>query len=101
MNAKRVSVRRGDLVRIHDCIGCVVTVESGTAWLTQDGDCRDVVLEADGSFRLDRTGVAIVSTPAAAELVVNAAAGTSLRLIEASAPVARTVERARRVAYEH
>ena len=100
MNPKRVGVRRGDLVRIHDGIGCVVAVERGTAWLTQESDGRDVVLDAGGSFRLDRPGVAVVSTPAAAELVVSAAAGTSLRVVGASAPVARTLERARRLAYE-
>ncbi len=61
MNARRISIRRGDLVCIRNGNGATVAVGRGTAWLTQDGDRRDVVLEAGGSFRLDRSGVAVVA----------------------------------------
>jgi hypothetical protein len=50
----------------------IVAVERGTAWLTQDGDRRDVVFEAGGSFR-STAGVAVVSARAAAELTVTSA----------------------------
>jgi hypothetical protein len=80
MNARRINIRRGDLVCIRNGDGVTVAVERGTAWLTQDGDHRDVVLEAGGSFRLDREGVAVVAALAAAELTVTGAAGASLRV---------------------
>jgi hypothetical protein len=80
MNARRINIGRGDLVRIRNGNCVTVAVERGTAWLTQDGDRRDVVLEAGGSFRLDREGVAVVSAHAAAEITVTAAAGASLRV---------------------
>jgi hypothetical protein len=94
MNAKRVSVRRGDLVCIHDGNGSVVAVARGTVWLTQNDDRRDVVVEAGGSFRLDRAGLAVISAPAGADLVVTAAAGTSLLAIETSSRAARDRARA-------
>ena len=82
MNARRINLRRGDLVCIRNGSGAIVAVERGTAWLTQDGDRRDVVLEGGGSFRLDREGAAVVAALAAAELTVTAAAGASLPAIE-------------------
>jgi hypothetical protein len=99
MNARRINVRRGDLVCIRNASGATVAVERGTAWLTQDGDRRDVVLEAGGSFRLDRGGVAVISAYAAAELTVTAAAGASLPAIETSPRAARPVVGAGRLAY--
>jgi hypothetical protein len=52
-----------------DRIECV----SGAVWVTQDGDLRDIVLEAGQSFRLDRTGRALVSALADAGIVFHAA----------------------------
>jgi hypothetical protein len=100
MNARRINIGRGDLVRIRNGNGVTVAVERGTAWLTQDGDRRDVLLEAGGSFRLDREGVAVVSAHAAAEITVTAAAGASL-LVAVTTPSSapRPVAGARRFAY--
>jgi hypothetical protein len=103
MRPRRISIRRGDLVCIRDGAGVLVAVERGTAWLTQGGDRRDVVLEAGGSFRLDRTGVAVVSTDASTELSIIAAAGASLPAIETSSRAtraARALARGGRLAYE-
>ena len=99
MSARRINIRRGDLVSIRNGNGATVAVDRGTAWLTQDDDRRDVVLEAGDSFRLDRGGVAVVSALAAAELTVTAAAGASLPAIETSPRVPRFVAGARRFAY--
>jgi hypothetical protein len=52
-----------------DRIECV----SGTVWVTQDGDLRDIVLKAGESFRLDRTGRALVSALADAGVILHAA----------------------------
>jgi hypothetical protein len=99
MNARRINIRRGDLVCIRNGSGVTVTVGRGTAWLTQDGDRRDVVLEAGGSFRLDRGGVAAVSALAAAEITVTAASGASLPAIETSSRAPRPFAGVRRFAY--
>lgn len=100
MNARQINIRPGDLVRIRNGNGVTVAVERGTAWLTQDGDRRDVVLEAGGSFRLDRDGIAVVSALAAAELTVTAAAGASLLMgIATSSRAPGPVAGAGRLAY--
>jgi hypothetical protein len=52
-----------------DRIECV----SGAVWVTQDGDLRDIVLTAGESFRLDRSGHALVSALADAGIVFHAA----------------------------
>jgi hypothetical protein len=100
MNARRISIRRGDVVCIREGNGATVAVDRGTAWLTQHGDRRDIVIEAGGSFRLDRAGVAVVSADRSAELTVTAPAGASLPAIEASPRAPRFVPAARRLAYE-
>ena len=65
-----------------DRIECV----SRTVWVTQDGDLRDIVLKAGESFRLDRTGRALVSALADAGVILHAAKRPPL-----SARVARAV----------
>jgi hypothetical protein len=95
-----MSIRRGDIVCIRHGSGALVTVDRGTAWLTQDGDRRDIVLEAGGSFRLDRAGVAVVSACTAVELTVAAAAGASLPAIESSPRAARATTLPGRLVYD-
>ncbi len=103
MHARRISIRRGDLVCIRDGAGVLVAVERGTAWLTQDGDRRDVVLEAGGSFRLDRDGVAVVSTDASTELTHHRRGRrepAGHRDLVARPRAARALARGGRLAYE-
>ena len=38
-----------------------IECRSGQLWITQDGDPNDVILAADQSFTLDRSGHALVS----------------------------------------
>ena len=52
-----------------DRIECV----SGTVWVTQDGELRDIVLKAGESFRLDRSGHALVSALADAGVILHTA----------------------------
>ena len=62
-SATRLSLpllRKGTLLRIRSGIGKGVAVFSGSAWITQHEDPRDVLLGAGESFVLDRPGLAIV-----------------------------------------
>ena len=100
MNVRRIRIGRGDLVLIRDGSGAVVSIDRGVAWVTQERDRRDVLLEVGDAFRLDRAGVAVVSAAVPAELTVSPAAGASLPMIETSARAARAYAGAGRPAYE-
>ena len=52
---------KGHLFRLHDALGLQVLCISGCLWVTQDGDPRDIVLEAGESFTIDRPGDALLS----------------------------------------
>jgi hypothetical protein len=52
---------KGKLVRVHDGRGLRVLCLSGSLWVTQDNDPRDVVLEPGGSFEIDRDGDTLLS----------------------------------------
>jgi hypothetical protein len=89
MHTTRIRLARGDHLRIRDGRGALVVVGRGTAWLTQDGDRRDIVIEPGGSFRLDRDGVTMVSTDSATEIAVSAARPGGLPLIEIAGRASR------------
>ena len=57
-------------MNLSGAAGWTVTVLSGFAWITQDGDVRDIVLDAGQSFTLDRDGPAIISALGNARLRV-------------------------------
>jgi Protein of unknown function (DUF2917) len=52
---------RGDLLRIANGDGTLLSVHEGELWLTQEGDRRDRYLGPGDSFQLDRAGLAIAS----------------------------------------
>lgn len=54
-------LRHNDFLHIHRAKDWVITALSGTVWVTQDGDVRDIVLAKGDSVTLDRTGRAILS----------------------------------------
>lgn len=55
-----VELKRGGMLRIEDGREMLVYVWEGSAWLTQDGDGRDVMIGAGGWFRINRKGVTVV-----------------------------------------
>ena len=69
--------RRG-LLSIRGGRGAVLFVEHGEAWVTQEGDLRDVVLPAGAWFRLDRDGTAIVQARRATAVTLTSAADAPL-----------------------
>lgn len=55
------SLRKNQHLHLQDACGWTVHAVAGTLWITQDGDVRDVVLEAGQSFVLDRNTTALLS----------------------------------------
>jgi hypothetical protein len=62
---------RDGTLRIADGQAHVVAVFAGQVWLTQDGDQRDVFLEAGESFNVKSSGVTLVQAMRDARLVVS------------------------------
>lgn len=56
-----VALNKKQHLRLRDAFGWTVKAESGTIWLTQESDSRDIVLKAGDSFVLDRQGAALIS----------------------------------------
>lgn len=54
-----VGLPRGSLLRIEEGPGVLLYVWEGEIWLTQEGSCRDHVLQTGQWFRLDRGGAAL------------------------------------------
>jgi len=54
-----VGIPRGSMLRIDEGAGVLLYVWEGEVWLTQEGSCRDHVLQAGQWFRLDRGGAAL------------------------------------------
>ena len=52
---------KGRIDRLHRSVQRRVACLSGSLWITQDGDLRDIVLGAGESFELDRPGDALIS----------------------------------------
>jgi hypothetical protein len=69
-----VRLARDGLLGIDDGRGLRLRVATGSVWLTQQGDGRDVVLHEGESFVIDRPGRTVVQALDAAELRLNAAA---------------------------
>ncbi len=60
----------GQFAYVRDASGWYVNALSGSVWITQDGDVRDIVLQAGESFRLDRHGPALFSPLGSARVSV-------------------------------
>lgn len=56
-----VLLRARQHMRLASAAGWTVKALAGSIWITQDGDIRDVVLEAGDSLLLDRKGGVLLS----------------------------------------
>lgn len=56
-----IYLKKHQHLRINEACGWTVHAVAGTLWITQDGDMRDIVLEAGDSFILDRDRTALLS----------------------------------------
>lgn len=60
---------KSDLIRLSDTAH-TVTCRAGTLWITQDGDPRDIVLEAGQCFTTEKARATVVYALAPARLVI-------------------------------
>jgi hypothetical protein len=67
---QRFTLGPRELLVIDDARDQWLTCESGELWITQDGDRRDVILQPDQTWRIDRRGPLVLSAfkPAVATL---------------------------------
>lgn len=52
---------KGKIRRVHSALGQRVECLSGSLWITQDDDLRDIILSAGEAFDFDHRGDALVS----------------------------------------
>ena len=55
------TLAKGRIRHVHGERGKRVECLAGSIWITQDGDLRDIVLEAGDAFDFDRRGDALLS----------------------------------------
>lgn len=60
LNQNNLCLKRNQVLRVRDGLGHSVVCDSGSVWLTQEGDPRDIVLNAGDAFALDRRGLALL-----------------------------------------
>lgn len=69
-----IDLPRGATLRIDDGEAHVIDVFQGMVWITQDGDPRDVILQAGESFSFDSSGLTLVQAFQDARLLLTDAA---------------------------
>jgi hypothetical protein len=70
LNLATTSLKRGQMQREQDARGSLVQCLSGTLWLTQQGDARDIVLEAGDEARIEHDGLSILIALSEARFVL-------------------------------
>ena len=60
LNQHGLCLKRNQVVTVRGGIGHSIVCDSGTVWVTQEGDPRDIILHAGESFTIDRNGPALV-----------------------------------------
>ncbi len=71
LNQNGLCLERNKVVKMRGAIGHTVVCHSGSVWVTQDGDARDVILRAGETFTFDRDGPALLQAfePSAISIV--------------------------------
>ena len=59
-DASRLALTAGQTATLRDAQGTRIECLSGSLWITQEGDVRDVVLGPGEDLRLDRAGATLV-----------------------------------------
>jgi hypothetical protein len=53
-------LKEGTVLRVHDGCGVSIRVAAGAAWITQEGDCHDVIVRAGATWCIERDGATLV-----------------------------------------
>lgn len=56
-----ICLARHQTLEIEQPLGFRIVCRSGSVWITQDGDPRDIIVGSGDTFDFDRPGVAIVN----------------------------------------
>ena len=65
-----VSLRKSHVFRIRDGKGFRIECLSGSLWITQDGDVRDLIVEAGEGLTIERDAATLVSAMQDSRFVV-------------------------------
>lgn len=60
LNQEGFCLKPNQVATVRGGLGKTIVCESGSVWVTQDGDPRDVILRAGEWFTLDRKGPALL-----------------------------------------
>ena len=60
LNQDELCIKRRQILNVRGGIGHVIACHSGSIWVTQEGDLRDIILGAGESFALERKGPVLV-----------------------------------------
>lgn len=66
----KILLERGEAMPLRDATGRTVHAHAGRVWITEENASEDVVLEAGGSYRLDRLGLAVVEALSEASISI-------------------------------
>jgi len=72
---KRVTLDRGNVLRIHDGQGVRLKVTSGVLWITEEECTADTVLQAGEGYRLVHGGLALALAHRPARVMLDVPAG--------------------------
>jgi len=65
-----ISLRKGEIHRIHHGLGQRIEAVSGCLWVTIDNDLRDIFVAAGEGFTIDRDGDTLLSAMADSSFVL-------------------------------
>lgn len=66
----RIELQRGKFLRLDAAAGKTIRAHAGSLWITEEDSPSDVVLEPGESYRLERTGLALVEAVGDASLTL-------------------------------
>lgn len=72
LNLAAPTLPRAAVHRLADARGLLVSCLTGTLWLTQEGDTRDLVLEAGDDALIERDGLTLLAALSDARFVLTA-----------------------------
>ena len=86
LNQDGLCLKRNQVVIVRGGIGRSIVCDSGTVWVTQDGDVRDIILRAGESFTIDRNGPALVQAFESGSISITRPAPQSRAIVRATLP---------------